>query len=637
MVSNGVTVPDELESFSWERCPDLNGQPVIRLVSDSTSWLLWQSSSNAVPSATPRDCLIGFEANQKHFWRACSVPPDDSSQSDAFINAAYLPFGEDVAQRAFFAVQLGSINSLDVLIQRFGSPPSSVQSDWAAQTDRAMDSFLNRSLLLSHILVATDGQLITLPSLEATVKESIERGAEKGLVIKGSLPDFDQGIPNDIPKAGEPCGVTLGVFLETAFIKIDAKLTPTTSLLSSKWKATPTKPIKTSIKAEPQRSKKIVWIVAATAGLLAISGFALWPSAKSDRVALRTAELQASVLNEKKETAVDPNESLTLDTDVSAPLELTTTEQLAFDDTLANQASDSLQKLWGGIGVSESKFAMDSVSFETVEALLKKSDDNPSPEPSPLNPTVEDLAGMPTASPPFGEPLGMDNLVPLIEEPTTASTGGKALLQPPAVEGQAEQGFLAQSIAIQQAQGKKSIRVPFKTNERQAVCRAKLKIADDMLLNPVEPFELVGRQDTVWTVAFKDDSVRLLVYLRTKPAKSWYIATSIRAKLGPGIEFPIGPQDATQVCSRLQNYSRWLEQNRQLCESMKDNKKMRATAIAGLDEIQKKMKATDKLLKTWIAIEELARVFYSNCTIEVELASSHELLPEMANEKPEPK
>ena len=63
---------------------------------------------------------------------------------------------------------------------------------------------------------------------------------------------------------------------------------------------------------------------------------------------------------------------------------------------------------------------------------------------------------------------------------------------------------------------------------------------------------------------------------------------------------------------------------------------MRATALAGLDEIQKKMKETDKQLKSWIAIEELARAFYSECMIEVELASSHELLPDMANDSKAP-
>ena len=148
-----------------------------------------------------------------------------------------------------------------------------------------------------------------------------------------------------------------------------------------------------------------------------------------------------------------------------------------------------------------------------------------------------------------------------------------------------------------------------------------------MLMTPEEPVELVGRHDMSWTVSFKDDSMSLAVYLRTKPAKSWTIATAVRLKMSPEIQIPIGPKDAAQVCFRLQNYLRWLEQNRQYGEAMRSNKKTSAMAKAGLAEIEKQVKATERSLKNWILVDDLVRAFYSSNALELELASSREKLP----------
>jgi len=631
MIPTGVTVPNELDSFAWEQCPDLNGQPVIRLFSDTTSWILWQSSLESSSTDIRRSENLG--------WRTVSLNAEARAESEPNVDVAYLRTIAEGSAASWLAVQLGSINSLDKLVDHFGDPPLSVFRDWAIQVEQSVSKHLDASVFLSHVLVTTDGRLLSLPSLAARVKESI-RGATESALTGFSLPTLEHGVPKDIPTAGKKASVLLSALLDGTLKKpiVQSKQKPkqSISIPSTKLDALTPKQVVVSDKSKPQRSTKIVWISTAAAIVCAMTGgFAFWPSEEPKQVAQQP--IKASTKADTIHTADTPTESAQSfmpDAEPTTPLELTTNEQLAPNDALANQASDSVQKLLSGLGGSDSKFMTDSVSFESVEAILKKPAEGDSVEQQLSNPTPDDVAAMPSATKPFDEPLEADMPESLMENQDSTASAEKASPEQPPADGPPEHGAVTQSITIQQAQSKKIIRVPFKPNDRQAVCRAKLTIPPDMLQNPVEPVELVGRQDTAWTVAVKDDSVSLLVYLRTKPAKAWYVATSVRAKLGPGIEFPIGPQDATQVCLRLQNFSRWLEQNRQLCESMKSNKKTRATAIAGLEEIEKRMKSTDQLLKSWIAIEELARAFYSQSSIELELASSHEYLPGTTKEIP---
>jgi hypothetical protein len=263
-----------------------------------------------------------------------------------------------------------------------------------------------------------------------------------------------------------------------------------------------------------------------------------------------------------------------------------------------------------------------------VEAILKETSNERIVQES-----LAELASEMPQAPPLSKAPFRETLEAPVEEPQSSSEL-TALKSPelseknPAVGDTQDQELLAHSFSVEQAYTKTTVRVPFRPNDRHAVCRARLNIDDNLLLEPTDTVEMVGRQDVSWTVAINDDGAILSIYLRSIPAKSWYIATAVHLRMETDVERPIGPKDATQVCARLQNYLRWLDHHRLIGESMQANRNTRSTATSGLIEIEKQIKAAEKSLHQWLAIEKLVLAFYRQNAFDLQLASSSDkLLP----------
>lgn len=325
-------------------------------------------------------------------------------------------------------------------------------------------------------------------------------------------------------------------------------------------------------------------------------------------------------------TAIQRELNSPVEEDPEVPLELASDVQTLPDNTLDQQASSSLETLIGGIAGGKSPMKIEPISFESVAEALNTTNDEAIVQASLAESTSENSFDLSQATKPFPETL---DAVPEPSEDSMekATTSEGNAVDKLSTENPSESGFVAQTFPIKQPQSKSTIRVPFKPIDKQAVCRVKLKMGDNVLLKPEDSVELVGRQDTAWTIALTDDSFNLKVYLRSIPAKSWYVATAVRLSVGLNTEFPIGKDDATRVCIRLQNHLNWLDQNRLIGESMRSNRKTRSMAIAGLEQIETQTKSTEKSLKNWLAIEKLVLAFYQDNAIELELASSSDKLP----------
>ena len=626
MNPSGITFPSELMCFRWERCPDRDGRLVFRGESNGSRWIKWQ------PAPRSKSLSRLETSDKKRTWQSVSM---DATRVDfPALNLFYLPDVEGIPDAegipvvegdphsAWYAVHLGGLEIVDDLVDRFDMPPIDVLRDWAAQIDDALPTRIHSSDLLSHILATPDGRLLSLRAIEGVMNQTSSRHFDSNPEMR--LPGFDIEVGGSLLGARSKAQLTLGELLQkgsskkpTLPILVSPSLSNTPSKISVKRNTT-------NRSSKNQRNPRLLGYSAVVAGTLVVALLYLRSSSQSNLFVAAERIDSLKVPIKLGQTQESGSEFVASDKELVTPLEITHNDPTLPNDQLSNQANDSLQNLLsrfsGGAAVADSN---DSISFESIEAFIRKKDGGATIQPATES-SDGDFTKPILTTPPFSESLDAANPDQTMEASAMAPEVAKSDNEV------AEQGIFEHSIPLQQAQSKQTIRVPFKPNERQAVCRARLRIAQDVLQKPVEAVKLVGRQDTVWTVALKDDSVSLLVYLRTKPSRSWYIATTVRVKLGPESEFPIGPRDATQVCLRLQNYTRWLEQNRLLCESMRSNSKTRSMALAGLDEIDKRIKATQKSLETWINIEELVRVFYRENALELELASSTELLQPLA-------
>ncbi len=157
--------------------------------------------------------------------------------------------------------------------------------------------------------------------------------------------------------------------------------------------------------------------------------------------------------------------------------------------------------------------------------------------------------------------------------------------------------------------------------------RTALDTRSNPHIKPEEPIIVAGRQDISWNLALEDDTVSLKVYMRSKPARAWYIATAVRVKLATEAEFPLEPTDATFVCTRLHNYLLTLDKQRSSLQTVNPDSKNRSKikdAVKAVDEV---IKQTDKNLKTWREIQELSKFFYESAVIKIDFASSEGDLP----------
>jgi hypothetical protein len=601
MDHSGVIVPDELASCEWERCPDWDGRPVIRRSHHQTRWILWQGPNGLLDDASCRQSI----SDQK--WHRVLL--DDVLQSPLAVDFFLDSNSKHQSPQVWFRLELQSIQSVDLLIDRFGRPPQEVQRDWLTQQE---SSSSNHSVSrLSHLLVLPDGQLLPLASVEQLVAPSLSN--------KADIPEPDHGpaVPDEkhlrnASMAGETANRSLHELLKIA-LPTSVPTHPTLGVLHRK--------VRPSI---PPRLNRNLSIYASTAiGLLVVLG--IWMSRPSQRVRKELAQVDT---NSSPMTAVKPEEDTAFNSESLPPespvtLELTSDLQSSQEITLGSQASSSLESLIGQIAGGKPPVSIDSISFESVTEALNQTSDESIIQESLTAAGSENHFNLSKATQPFAVPLD-DVAAQDSMEQAKASTDSTLEKIP---ENTTATGFVTESFSVRQAQFKSMIRVPFKPNDRQAVCRVKLKTVDPLLMKPEEAIELVGRQDTGWTVALNDDSVQLKIYLRSIPARSWNIATAVRLKWGTDSEIPIGKNDATQVCLRLQNYLRWLDQSRQVGESMRSNRKTRSMAMAGLEQIEKQTKSTEKSLKHWMAIEKLVLAFYQENSIELELASSMEMLP----------
>lgn len=632
---------DDSSNETWILHPGLDDRIVLRQVAESGDWLFWGRRVSA-PSS---------ESHEKRLSAWQSMAIDELPHDLPFRDTLWRRQSSGPRDEFEYAIQLDEWQFVPDLIEEWGTPPLEVQQDWSLQL--AGKRAANSKAEMVDLLASSDGRLVTLDELEAMAASYISDQVAFDAVGSDfpSLSRIASRLGESVQRS-TPC-------VSSAWLQPHSQPVATTSKAVESSLGTATKRIldfpgvesasKTrkdfARKTPAKKTKFDRRVVAVGIGVFAmLVGTATWLTTSSSPS--NTTQVASDTSNSAMSREREPAASVSASASTSAPelseassslatqpepIELTLSNALSEGSSVANDASASIESFMSRLGAGAGDVDMDVAVLESVQKMLATNGETAVVEETPgASSAATDPSGepKPATENPFAD-LMDDESVPMTDE-SPANAVGKA------ADATEESGFLQESWTANRAIAKTTFRVPFRPLETNAVCRAELKLPKDLLYKPEGPLLLAGKQDVSWTVALEDDTVSLVVYLRSKPARSWYVATSIRAKVND-VEFPLGPSDAQAVVQRLLARNRWLDQQRAMLDSMKSNPKMKSGCTAAIREIDKEVKKTDKSLEAWQALASLASAFYKSHRIELGLAASNEQLPAPPSDNAEAK
>jgi len=134
--------------------------------------------------------------------------------------------------------------------------------------------------------------------------------------------------------------------------------------------------------------------------------------------------------------------------------------------------------------------------------------------------------------------------------------------------------------------------------------------------------ELTGDSSGSWRIGMDDLDAELLVSIQSKPGPKWLVNYSVQIPSEAGGPLvPLGPKDPAVVLSRLAQYNVWLQQT-------VDQWKFSASGTAKPGQpspiqmarlYSAKQKETERAIKRWRQIEQLAVVVFDSVRLKVEL------------------
>ncbi|MDZ4848070.1 MAG: hypothetical protein SGI77_02150 [Pirellulaceae bacterium] len=468
MNTSGLTVPPAVNGFQWEQCPDLDARQVFRLVGSDALWIVWQSNRYQAISAMSDD------RSSIPSWHRISA--ETIAGELGGLPIAYLASSANLSKATWLAVQLVSISTLDQLIERFGQPPVEVQQDWTRQSRALSGKMVFGSNQLSHVIAMTDGRLISLLAIEAFLTR-LDSSSVACIPMEFPLPALEERLQGLATR-------TDGYFQKT----ID-ELLRVSSPSTAKADAKPSKNIKQSLldpnevkksskvaTTSKPRSRKIRWGAVAAFGVLLVGVWTMLSLSRPKPVAQNNGTESTEPSTPIAEL---PSESLEAEFDSDVKLQLSPREPDPIGESLSEKANDSLSKILSGFGGSSNSDAIESISFESVEAILKNTDEAKIIEQSLGQSADGKSIEMQATTAPFGEPLD----APMAPEAADSSASTNATGTEPSNDIKSDVGFLTQSLSIKQALYKTTLKLPFKPNDRKAVCRVQLKLAADLLQN----------------------------------------------------------------------------------------------------------------------------------------------------------
>lgn len=157
-------------------------------------------------------------------------------------------------------------------------------------------------------------------------------------------------------------------------------------------------------------------------------------------------------------------------------------------------------------------------------------------------------------------------------------------------------------------------------------------LEDKLHINGALAQELVGESTGQWRISMDDLEAELVLLVQSKPASRWQVAYSVQIpSQAGGPRVPLEPKDPEMVLRRLGQYDVWLR-------STVDQWRFSAPGTAGAGQASSaqmarmyaaRQKETERAIKRWRQIEQLAVVVFDSVSIQVDLQPEPPDAPEM--------
>lgn len=507
-------------------------------------------------------------------------------------------------------LKLGHLSCLGELLNTWGAPPEVILSDWREQLARSgaasrLDDLSKPEswLQLNRLLVATDGRIFD-------VFELMKTSSEGGSLTSSLLSNAN----SSLQRSG----------LERS-LKANPKIAEA--------------PIRRATTKQPLRNQRMLFIGSGAVLATILVGCGIWLLFPEGSEVAQVPN--PKIVDQRDEKILPRDEPTTFDVNASSnesdePLGLSTVQELGeASSDLEAEATASLESLLSSLGKDAKSDEPNGEIFASVQKLFEERDDKKIVEES-LPVAGSEFSSSSSTATPFAEPLEAD--APEVMSDSGIIISGTSTAEP--TDSESENGAEAKALNSQKwtfakSLDKRLIKVPFRPSDKSAVCRVRLVAPPELQMLPEGPVLLGGKQDAKWRVAFEDEAVSLNVYLRSKPARSWYIATAVCASIDGDRQFPVTTNDAQLVCKRLQLHLKWLDQQRVMIDKAKQNSRLRSSAYDAIREVDKQIKQTEQSLSSWQEVSKLVSLFFSSCSFELDFAVESDALPILAT-PPEP-
>jgi hypothetical protein len=183
------------------------------------------------------------------------------------------------------------------------------------------------------------------------------------------------------------------------------------------------------------------------------------------------------------------------------------------------------------------------------------------------------------------------------------------------------------TIAVKRPIQKEEFRMPFAVNPKVAAVYVQWDLPSEIFISPEAPILITGKQEQTWTIALKDESSKLAVTIKSKPARKWLMGVVVKLRRDDGVEFPIAVGDAKVMQQQLITRSKELTKQTQFLELVKSAKGGRAFASYYMPLAEASIKQTESAIKQWVEIDDLVNQFYQSHKVNLTFQAGEKQLP----------
>ncbi len=183
---------------------------------------------------------------------------------------------------------------------------------------------------------------------------------------------------------------------------------------------------------------------------------------------------------------------------------------------------------------------------------------------------------------------------------------------------------LERPLRLQAAIKKETVSVGKPVLAKACRCEIELKLAEKLVLEPMEHVTIEGVGKASWRIAMENEDPELVVEIWSKPGARWQFITSVSLREGPGaIPIWIGPRDAQNVGNRLIDYRQWINNGIETLRTVRSNTRGRsAIDFAGeIKKLERLEREAEKAIERWKVIARLSHFFFDSNEVRLQLTA----------------